>query len=159
MRTRRSMTGRQDGEQGFSLVEVVIAIGVLAGVLISIASMFILGGRQVKAGKTTTEAVALCNDIMESFAKQSFTALYTNMGAASTDSTKTAASNVVTSPLAPWQTQITQKLANGVATATVTAIGPGTPTFGSAVGIQLTVTLSWNELARPESMTISTIRF
>ncbi len=146
-------------ERGFSLIEVIIAIAVLASVLISVASMFMLGGRQVKAGKTTTEAVALCNDIMESFAKQSFTALYTNMGAASTDSTKTAASNVVTSSLAPWQTQISQKLDNGVATATVTAIGPGTPTFGSAVAIQLTVTLSWSELARPESMTISTVRF
>lgn len=146
-------------EPGFSLIEVIIAIAVLASVLISIASMFMLGGRQVKTGKTITEATALCNDIMESFAKQSFTALYTNMGAAATDSTKTAASNVVTSPLAPWQTQITQKLANGVATATVQAIGPGAPTFGSAVGIQLTVTVSWNELARPQSVELSTVRF
>ncbi len=155
----RIRAAQTTSERGFSLIEVIVAIAVLASVLISVASMFMLGGRQVKAGKTTTEAVALCNDIMESFAKQSFTALYTNMGAASTDSTKTAASNVVTSPLAPWQTQISQKLDNGVATATVTAIGPGTPTFGSAVAIRLTVTLNWNELARPESMEISTVRF
>ncbi len=44
-----SNIGTNDG--GFSLVEVIIAIGVLAGVLLSIASMFMLGGRQVKAGK------------------------------------------------------------------------------------------------------------
>jgi prepilin-type N-terminal cleavage/methylation domain-containing protein len=37
-------------EAGFSLIEVVIAIGVLAGVMLSIASMFIMGGRQVKTG-------------------------------------------------------------------------------------------------------------
>ena len=59
MRSRRTMTARGGGEQGFSLIEVVIAIGILAGVLLSICSMFILGGRQLKTGKTMTEATTI----------------------------------------------------------------------------------------------------
>jgi len=59
MSTRRARIAGTTGERGFSLVEVVIAIGVLAGVLLSICSMFILGGRQLKGGKTMTEATAI----------------------------------------------------------------------------------------------------
>jgi len=155
--TRRQAAERK-AERGFSLVEVIIAIGVLAGVLISIASMFILGGRQVKTGKTITEATALCHDIMENFDLQSFTALYTNMGAASTATTATVASNVVGSPLVPWQNEISRKLDGGVATATLLPMGPGTPNFGSAVALRLTITLTWSELGRPQSVSISTVR-
>ncbi len=155
--SRAQAADRRAG-RGFSLVEVVIAIGVLAGVLISIASMFILGGRQVKTGKTITEATAICHDIMETFDKQSFVALYTNLGAAATDTSVTTASNVVTSPLASWQAQITRKLDGGVATATLLPLGPGTPNFGSAVALRLTVTVSWSELARPQTVSISTVR-
>src|SRR5881409_3160768 len=85
---RDDMTPTDRGQaRGFSLVEVIIAIGILAGVLLSIGSMFMLGGRQVKTGKTITEATALCHDLMEAFDSQSFTALYTNLGARSEEHT------------------------------------------------------------------------
>src|SRR6266487_2344256 len=77
MIARRPWRSGQSGEAGFSLIEVVIAIGVLAGVLLSICSMFILGGRQVKGGKTMTEATALAHDLMETFDKLSYIGLYT----------------------------------------------------------------------------------
>ena len=155
---RTERADRQD-ERGFSLIEVIIAIGVLSAVLLSIASMFILGGRQVKAGKTITEATALCQDIMEQFDKESFTALYTNLGAATTDTTKTVLSTTTGSYLVPWQAEIIRKLSSGVASATIDAIGPGTPNFGAATGIKITVTLSWNELGRAQSVKLSTVRF
>ena len=151
--------GRFAKERGFSLVEVVLAMGIMAGVLISISSMFILGGRQVKTGKTITEATALAHDIMESFEKQSFTALWANLGAASTDTTRTVNSTTIGSPIVPWQAEIARKLDNGVATVTILAMGPGTPNFGSATGLKLTVTVSWNELGRAKSVSLSTVRF
>src|SRR2546422_109043 len=82
MSTRRPWSSGRNGERGFSLIEVVIAIGVLAGVLLSICSMFILGGRQLKGGKTMTEATALAHDIMETFDKLSFASMYTTFGTA-----------------------------------------------------------------------------
>lgn len=156
-------TGRGNGvargARGFSLVEVIIAIGVLAGLLLSIATMFILGGRQVKNGKTITQATALVQDIMEEFDRASFTGLYTTLGAASTDTTRTVLSTTSGSPIQPWQTEIQRKLNNGVATVTIDAVGNGTPNFGVAAGIRLTVDVSWNELGQAHSVRMSTLRF
>ena len=146
-------------ERGFSLIEVTIAIGVLAGILLSIASMFIMGGRQVKTGKTITEATALAQDLMEAFDKESFSSLWANLGAASTDSTRTVLSTTTGSPIVGWQSEIARKLNAGSASVTIDAMGPGTPNFGAATGIKLTVILSWNELGRPQSVRLSTVRF
>jgi Tfp pilus assembly protein PilV len=151
-------TTAQRGERGFSLIEVTIAIGVLASVILSIASMFIMGGRSVKSGKTVTEATALAQDMMEEFDKESFSALWANSGA-STDTTKSAVSTTTGSVLVPWQAEIIRKLSNGSATATLDAMGTGTPNFGAAVGIKITITVSWNELGRPQSVKLSTVRF
>ena len=159
MRMGRTMTTRDGGEQGFSLIEVVIAIGVLAGVLLSICSMFILGGRQLKTGKTMTEATVIAHDIMETFDKLSFTALYTTFGAVTTDTTKTVTTTGGTNAITPWRPEITRKLDNGSATVTVLAVGPGTPNFGSALGIRMTVTVSWTELGRAQTVSLSTMRF
>jgi len=138
---------------------VVIAIGVLAGVLLSICSMFILGGRQLKTGKTMTEATVIAHDIMETFDKLSFTALYTTFGAVTTDTTKTVTTTGATNAITPWRPEITRKLDNGSATVTVLAVGPGTPNFGSALGIRMTVTVSWTELGRAQTVSLSTMRF
>ncbi|HEV8121718.1 MAG TPA: hypothetical protein VGQ67_12040 [Candidatus Polarisedimenticolia bacterium] len=146
-------------QEGFSLIEVIIAIGVFAGVILSIASMFILGGRQVKTGKTITEATTLAHDLMEQFDKESYVALWTNFGAASTDTTVTIASTTTGSLIQPWQAEIIRKLSNGSATARLDAMGPGTPNFGASTGVKVTVSVSWNELARPQSVQLSTVRF
>ena len=146
-------------ERGFSLIEVTIAIGVLAGVLLSIASMFIMGGRQVKTGKTITEATVLAQDLMEQFDKESFNALWARLGAASTDTTRTVLSTTTGSPVEAWQAEIGRKLNGGAASVTIDAMGPGTPNFGAASGIKVTVILSWNELGRPQSVRLSTVRF
>jgi type II secretory pathway pseudopilin PulG len=151
--------GQQDPEQGFSLIEVVIAIGVLAGVLLSIASMFILGGRQVKTGKTLTEATALAQGLMEQFDKESYNSLYLNLGAVATDTTRTVLSTSIGSPIQSWQTEIARKLNSGLASVRIDAMGPSAPNFGSAAGIKVTVTLNWNELGRQHSVAMSTVRF
>src|SRR5438128_3232220 len=103
MRSRRTMTARGGGEQGFSLIEVVIAIGVLAGVLLSICSMFIMGGRQLKGGKTMTEATALAHDIMETFDKLSFNSLYTTFGATTVSTTISITTSTGTNVITPWK--------------------------------------------------------
>ena len=153
---RKAAGGR---ESGFSLVEVILAIGILAGLMLSIASMFILGGRQVKTGKTITQATALAQDLMEEFDKESFTALYTRLGAGAGDSTRTVLSTTTGSPIAGWQTEVARKLDNGVATVTIDAVGNGTPNFGTAAGIRVTVNIGWNELGRPQNVRMSTVRF
>src|SRR2546427_4883629 len=138
MRMPRDMTARGDGEQGFSLIEVVVAIGILAGVLLSICSMFILGGRQLKTGKTMTEATAIAHDIMETFDKLSFTSLYTTFGATTSTTSVTAVSTGMSNPVTPWNAEITRKLEGGSATVTLLPIGGGH--FGAPPGIQMSGT-------------------
>jgi hypothetical protein len=86
-------------------------------------------------------------------------ALWTNFGAASTDTTVTIASTTTGSLIQPWQAEIIRKLSNGSATARLDAMGPGTPNFGASTGVKVTVSVSWNELARPQSVQLSTVRF
>jgi type IV pilus assembly protein PilV len=144
---------------GFSLVEVIVAVGVLAGLLLSIATMFVLAARQVKAGRTITEAVTLAQDIMERFDRSSFTALYTTLGASAGDTTRTVSSVTAGSPLSGWQAEIARRLAGGAATVTLDALGSGSPGFGNATGLRLTVEVSWEEIGRPRSVRLSTGRF
>lgn len=157
MTNMRRTGGRS--EAGFSLVEVIVAIGVLAGVLISVSSMFMLGGRQVKAGKTITTATAICHDIMETFETMSFTSLYTSLGASATDTTVTVSSTTPSTFLTPWQADIDGNLEGGSASVTVTPLGPGTPNFGAATALRVRITVSWSELGRPQTVQMSTVRF
>lgn len=158
MRNDARKTGRE-GTEGFSLIEVVLAIGLLAGVLVAIASMFMLGGRQVKVGKTITQATAIAHDIIERFENRSFNTLYTDVGAVGTDSSRTINSTTSGSALVPWQTEVGQKLQAGSASLTITAMGPGTPTFATATAIRMRVAVSWNELGRPQTVAIQTVKF
>ena len=61
--SRRAKTRRF--EAGMSMVEVLIALGIMAGVLISVASLFVLGGQRVKGGRDMTQALAVASDILE----------------------------------------------------------------------------------------------
>ena len=76
-----------------------------------------------------------------------------------TDSTKTVTSSSGTNAVSPWQPEITRKLDNGSASVTVLAMGPGTPNFGSALGIRMSVTVTWTELGRQQTVSLSTTRF
>jgi len=157
MIARRPWRSGQAGETGFSLIEVVIAIGVLAGVLLSICSMFIMGGRQLKGGKTMTEATAMAHDIMETFDKLSFNSLYTTFGATTASTTISITTSTGSNVITPWKMEVTRKLEQGIATATLDPVG-GT-NFGNAIGIKMTVGVTWNELGRTQTVTLSTIRF
>ncbi|HEU4403461.1 MAG TPA: hypothetical protein VFT43_15290 [Candidatus Polarisedimenticolia bacterium] len=151
---------RATEDKGFSLVEVIIAIGILAGVLISIGSMFMLGGRQVKTGKTMTEATTLCHDIMETYDQQSFTGLYQGLGAADTDTSREVFSNITGSPIVSWQPEISRKLEGGWASVKILPVGSASPLrFNTAAGIRLTAKVVWNELGRQQTVQISTVRF
>ena len=46
------------GMRGFSLAEVVVALGLLASVLLSIAGLVVMGARQLHGGRSSSEALA-----------------------------------------------------------------------------------------------------
>jgi len=157
MSARRAWSSRRRREAGFSLVEVLVALGVLAGALLSIGSMFILGGRQLKAGRTMTEATVLTHDMMETFDRLSFVSLYTSFGAGAADATWRVSSAGAGNPITPWQAEISKKLNDGEATLTLAPMGGSH--FGNAVGIRMTVKVTWSEVGRVQCVTLSTFRF
>jgi len=152
-------------ESGYSLVEVLIALGLMTGVMVAVCSMFVLGGTYVKAGKQLTQATALAQNIMEDLNKHSYTGAYLFLQGASPDPNATSASSDtrVTSSVADgaWGPDIRTKLFGGYAVVNMTPIG-GTASparFSTGEGVRVTVTLGWKELRRNRTVKVENVRW
>jgi len=149
----------REGEGAYSLIEVIVASGLLAGILISIAAALVVGTRLLHGGGNLTRAATLAQDIIESLETRSFTGLYGALGAGPGDIARRVESAAAGSPLASWQPEISRRLPGGAATATVEAIGPEGAAFGEAAGIRLTIEIAWREAGRRRHVTFRTVRF
>jgi type II secretory pathway pseudopilin PulG len=157
------MTTTSRGRQaGFSMVEVLLALGLLGAVLVSIASLFIIGGKRVAQGRERTEAVSAGTHIMETLDNMSYRGLYTNFssasdpGAAAGPLSIDSRSHTVALTLG-WQNLIDEKLENGFAIVTIERLG-GTD-FRTARGIRARTTVYWDDLNRTRNITLETVRF
>ena len=166
MRNRRGGAGGSRGprarqEEGFSLIEVTLALGLLATVLISIASLFILGGRQVKEGKSTTTASAIAHQIMEQIDQKTYTETYTYFGGTDSSTSLSVSTTTTGNNANQWQAEIASKLGpQAGGTITVTPLGTASPlNMGSSQALQVKVTVTWNELGRSKNVTLEEIRF
>ena len=153
-----------DSQAGMSLVEVLIALGIMAGVLISVASLFVLGGQRVKGGRDMTQALAVASNITEDLRTSGFLSMPESMPScclpncdASTGCT--VDSTVDTFALAEYQPWIDQELYQGRAEITITPIGGATvpPNFASADGIRVRVEILWSEGTSQRSVTQETV--
>jgi len=160
-RTRKMQPTEPSREGGFSLIEVTMALGLLATVLISIASMFIIGGKQVHQGKSVTSATAAGQTIMERIDQLPYVETYAYFGGADT-STVVAVSTTNTGNNAnQWQSEIQSRLGpNASANIIITPLGSASPlNMGSASALRVRVTVNWTELGRPRNVQLQTIRF
>jgi len=162
------MKDPKNAEAGFNLIEVIVALALLAAVLLTISGLFIQGSQSVNTGRDLTEATSLATDILEQMDKWGFTQLYTNFCRANTLSSFTFLSSDVSCatfngiPLAGgasgWQTKISQRLPNAKATISVAALPAGN-TFAAAKGIRVQVTVDWVLKLKPRSVSLETVRF
>ena len=171
-------TNARDSRQtGFSLIEVIVALALLAAVLLTVSGLFIQGSQSVNTGRDLTEATSLATNVLEQMDRWAYTQLYTNFCKASTD----AAFSFVTSPTptcatfnaipnagsgtSTWQSNISQRLPNAKATVAVTPMGAAT--FGAAKGIRVAVTVDWTLTGKflptgaqkTRSVSLETVRF
>ena len=155
-------------ERGFSLIEVVVALGLLAGVLISIAGLFIIGGRQVKSGRTSSEAVALAREIQEEMNAWGYSQIWSFFGMNGQAATYTFDTRTNTACTA-WQNTLNAKLGSSsyanIKVDSVPNAAGTTNNFADASGnilaktVRVSVTVNWTELpARPRSVTVGTTR-
>lgn len=155
---------RHDGERGFSLIEMVIALGMLASVAISISGLFILSGKQVKSGRTSSEALAVGRGVLEEMNNWGFKQTYELFGldgslnAYTVDTRTSTAARVV-----PWKNALTSKLGSG-AYATIQLVSlsqSGTPPVlngATCRSIRVLVTVNWNQGTRNRSLMVGTVR-
>lgn len=152
----------RSGNSGFSLVEVMLALGLLAAVLVSITSLFIIGGRRVAQGRERTEALSIGTHVMENLDQMSYRGLYTNFSAASDPGAATGPLVIDsrTNPVAQglgWQTMIDSKMEGGFVTVTLSRVA-GT-NFRSADALRVTTTVYWDDLNRTRNISLETVRF
>lgn len=69
-------------ERGFNLVEVLVAMAITAVVILSVATLFVMGRRNVYAGKQVTAAVAVATRITEDFSHMTHAEVYDKFGLA-----------------------------------------------------------------------------
>ncbi len=148
----------RSNQHGFSLVEVIVAFGILAGLLIAIAGLFVLGTRQVHSGRRATEALAVATRIVEEIEGWGFHQLYELFGVPPDRSQ--AEIDTRTDPRATrWQPGIRTRLPEGYGLIRIETVGPGPPTFADTRAIRLTVVVHWQEGLRARSVRLATVRF
>jgi len=126
---------------GASLVEVVIALGLLASALISAAGLLAVGNRQVQGGGLRSQALAIAAAIVEELDVGGYTHPITLLGC---DPTQRSCSVVSGDPaLAQWQTLAQTDLPAPTLEVRVEAIGAAT--IDTAPAFRLSVRVSWRE--------------
>jgi len=128
-------------------------------VLISITGLFIMASKQVKAGRKSSEALAVGKEISEEMAGWGYAQLWGNFGLSGAATTYTVDCRVNTvGGLCPgWQTNLTGKIGPSayaiIKLDSITTAGGATPNFadpatGSILSrnVRVLVTINWTEL-------------
>jgi len=152
-------------ESGFSLVEVLVSLGLLAGVMVAVSSLFIFGGKEVNSGKKMTEAYSVAHDIMEEIDRMTYLQSYAYFLPVGGDpavltnytvDTKTSGNNAEV-----FQPYIDSKLQNGKADIKVEGLdATGTATtLASSIAVRITVTVEWDEGTHHRYLHLRSTRF
>ncbi len=145
------------GQQGSSLIEATLALGLMAAVLGSIAGLFMLGAGRVKSGRVSSEALAVARTILEEIESRNFRQTYEELGYDGTASSYIADTRTNTG-CADWQSTLSQKLHNGYATIAVSSLDPGAPIVKSSTQLRVMVTVYWQEGTKQRSVRVGTVR-
>lgn len=169
------------GQQGYNLVEVLIAMAMLGTVLIGIVTLFVMGQRNVYSGKQMTRAVSVGTRVTEDLApltrgriEQMFgltgatpgtvTAggeTFTNSIVRSTATDAGVAGKDVDGYLTNWAERLTiEEFNDGKVLLVITAVDPvDTPTFESAPLYRIRIFVEWNEGLRQRRVVLDTSKF
>ena len=147
--------------RGYSLVEVIIAIALLAWVSLAISGLFIYGQRGVGGGKTQTRATALCQKVYEDIRNlPNYTLKYQAFGCAQGSTTCTCTyTSTTTNPfttgdvlytlLEGWKTALQDLPTGATLTATLTprlaTDTTQTLTIGNNYFLQYQLNVNWVE--------------
>ena len=144
-------------ENGFSLIEVILALGLLAAVLVTMAGLLVLGAREAKSGRTASEALSVAQTILEETQGWGFRQTYSGFGFDGTATSYTVDTRT-NSYASKWQAALDSKLFNSYAVIDLESLGPGTPPMASTQVIRVIVTVHWEEEKRPRRIRLGAVR-
>ena len=145
-------------QAGFSLVEVMVALGLLAGVLLSVAGLFVVGERQVARGRHQSTALAAAQTILEEIGVWNHEATWKRFDSIG----DVAILTVVTTDTNPdniaskWQPLLQDTLANGRAEIRVESCDGANLNVSAAV--RVVVTVLWDERTRTRRTELAMVR-
>ena len=164
---------RRTDASGFSLIEVVIALGMLDAVLLSIGGLFVIGSRTVRSGRASSESMAMAKKISEDMGGWGFTQLWGNFGlsgSGQTTYTIDCRTNTANGFCPGWQTTIQGELGTtAYSTITLTSVtdaAGNTPVFVDAAtgatkarNVRVLITVFWTEITgRTRNIQLDTTR-
>jgi len=157
--------------KGYNLIEVLVAIALLAWVVLVIAGLFIWGQRGIYSGKQQTKAVALGQKIYEDLNSLEFPKKYEIFQATAGNTTitttyTTSSANPFSQTNQPilfnifnsWVNSMKELSENSKIICTLTpqrAKDGGTPTFGNCLFIQFDLTVEWTQVQRKRRINLS----
>jgi type II secretory pathway pseudopilin PulG len=147
-------------QRGFSLVEVLLSLGMLAGVLLPAVWLFDLAARDAKSGRTASEALAVARSVLEEMQSWGFHQTHWEYGLDGT-ATSYAVDTRTNTYAAKWQATLDAKLYGAHAIIALDSLPPtsGTlPPLNSTRAIRITVSVFWQEGERHRSIQLSTTR-
>jgi prepilin-type N-terminal cleavage/methylation domain-containing protein len=179
--TMKSPRTMRRQERGYNLVEVLIAMAILGTVLLSIATLFVFGRRNVYSGKQLTRATSVgthvsedlqplsMSQVIEYFTISATEPLSSNTVAGRaypnsfTRSTADLAKDKATGPmyLTRWKTLLPQsRVQDGKVTLVFTPRNMGTANNPTTAAImQIRVITQWDEAARERNVAVDVVKF
>ena len=145
-------------QAGFSLIEVIVALGLLAGVLLSVAGLFVVGERQVARGRRQSTALVAAQTILEEISTWNYAATwerFDSIGDAATLTVATTDTNP-SSIVSEWQPFLSDTLSNGRAEIRIESCDGANLNVSTAV--RVVVTVSWDEKTQTRQMELAAVR-
>ena len=144
---------------GFSLPEVTLALGLLAGVLISLSGLFVMADRLMRGGKSQTEALTVARNILEDTDAWHFRGLYERFGIDGSAASYTIDSRT-SAEAAGWQADLDRGLHSAHAEISLESIAASgsPPPLANASAVRVTVTVFWLQATAQQSVRVATVR-
>ena len=150
------MTGSEarPAAPGASLVEAVIALGLLGGLVLSVSGLAVLGLRQVGAGGKASRAHAAAVGVLEELELRSFRRTYVGLGCDGAAPICRVGSG---DPIAePWNAIVADAVPGGRLEIRIEPVGA--TSLNEALLLRVVVEISWQEGPRSRRLLLTTVR-